>query len=122
MTIYYDIGSLFGQLCVIYIPLFQNIFMTESLSLYDLLWVIILSSSVLWFDEALKFYRNSYSHNGFSTRYYYSCGVGRHAKPEGGAAATGSAENFMRSYSDSVEIEMNSYRSSSYRALLGDDV
>ncbi|KAJ3384268.1 High affinity Ca2+/Mn2+ P-type ATPase-like protein [Lobulomyces angularis] len=48
---------LFGQFLVIYLPFFQNIFQTESLSLIDLMKLTFLSSSVLWVDEIRK-YRN----------------------------------------------------------------
>ncbi|ORY48171.1 calcium-transporting P [Rhizoclosmatium globosum] len=45
---------LLGQLLVIYMPFFQSIFQTEALSLYDLLYLIVLTSSVLWVDEWRK--------------------------------------------------------------------
>jgi Ca2+-transporting ATPase len=47
-------GSMIGQLLVIYVPFFQSIFQTEALSLWDLLWILSLSSSVFWVDEARK--------------------------------------------------------------------
>ncbi|KAJ3083650.1 High affinity Ca2+/Mn2+ P-type ATPase-like protein [Rhizoclosmatium hyalinum] len=46
---------LLGQLLVIYMPFFQSIFQTEALSLYDLLYLIVLTSSVLWVDEWRKY-------------------------------------------------------------------
>lgn len=48
-------GSLAGQLCVIYLPVFQRIFQTEALSLWDLLVLICIASTVFWVDEARKF-------------------------------------------------------------------
>lgn len=48
--------SLLGQLCAIYIPFFQGIFKTESLSLGDLLFLLTLSSSVFIGDEIRKYY------------------------------------------------------------------
>ena len=47
-------GSLFGQLCVIYLPFLQKVFQTEALGLLDLLWLICIASSVFWVDEGRK--------------------------------------------------------------------
>ncbi|KAI5288834.1 High affinity Ca2+/Mn2+ P-type ATPase-like protein [Ascosphaera aggregata] len=48
-------GSLIGQACVVYIPLFQNVFQTEGLYFSD--WVILscVASSVFWLDEGRKY-------------------------------------------------------------------
>ncbi|KAJ3026442.1 UNVERIFIED_CONTAM: High affinity Ca2+/Mn2+ P-type ATPase-like protein [Siphonaria sp. JEL0065] len=46
---------LLGQLLVIYMPFFQSIFQTEALSLRDLVYLVMLTSSVLWVDEWRKY-------------------------------------------------------------------
>ena len=51
-------ASLVGQLLVIYVPFFQKIFQTEALTIYDLIWLFIITSSVFLFDEIRKWYRN----------------------------------------------------------------
>ncbi|KAJ3126673.1 High affinity Ca2+/Mn2+ P-type ATPase-like protein [Nowakowskiella sp. JEL0407] len=48
------LACVFGQLLVIYTPFFQQIFQTEALSLYDLVEIVVISSSVLWVDEFRK--------------------------------------------------------------------
>ncbi|CDO94423.1 unnamed protein product [Kluyveromyces dobzhanskii CBS 2104] len=55
--------SLLGQICAIYIPFFQSIFKTESLSLGDLAFLLTISSSVFIGDEIRKYYakKNRYS-------------------------------------------------------------
>ena len=50
-------GSLLAQMFVIYVPFFQSIFQTEALSLYELLKIILVTSSVFWVDEAKKMIR-----------------------------------------------------------------
>jgi len=50
--------SLVGQLFVIYVPFFQAIFQTETLTIYDLIWLCIITSSVFLFDEIRKWYHN----------------------------------------------------------------
>ncbi|KAJ3356281.1 High affinity Ca2+/Mn2+ P-type ATPase-like protein [Entophlyctis luteolus] len=45
---------LMGQLLVIYMPFFQRIFQTEALRVTDLVYLLCLTSSVLWIDEARK--------------------------------------------------------------------
>lgn len=53
----YAVGlSLLGQMCAIYLPFAQSIFNTEALSLYDLLLLLIISSSVFIADEVRKYY------------------------------------------------------------------
>ncbi len=47
-------GSLIGQIAVVYLPPLQAIFKTEALSLMDWLFIIALTSSVLWLDELVK--------------------------------------------------------------------
>lgn len=48
--------SLGGQLCVVYIPFFQNVFKTVSLSLKDIFMVTLLSSTMLILDTVRKRY------------------------------------------------------------------
>lgn len=50
------LGSLGGQLCAVYVPFFQSIFQTEALSLGDLAFLTVVSSSVLVFDETRKYF------------------------------------------------------------------
>lgn len=61
-------GSLLGQLCAIYVPFFQEIFQTEALSLGDLLYLIMISSTVWIADEARKYWakKNSTYFSGYS--------------------------------------------------------
>ncbi|CAG8572940.1 15398_t:CDS:10 [Funneliformis caledonium] len=51
------LGSLIGQLCVIYIPFFQAIFQTEALTYSDMFSLILLTSSVFWIDSIRKYYQ-----------------------------------------------------------------
>lgn len=46
--------SLAGQLLVIYFPWLQEVFQTEALALTDLLWLVVLCSTVFWVDELRK--------------------------------------------------------------------
>ncbi|CCF56494.1 hypothetical protein KAFR_0B01960 [Kazachstania africana CBS 2517] len=46
--------SLLGQMCAIYVPFFQQIFKTESLSVGDLVFLVLLSSTVFIADECRK--------------------------------------------------------------------
>jgi len=48
-------GSLIGQFAVIYLPPLQRVFQTEALGLFDILGLILLTSSVLWADEIRKY-------------------------------------------------------------------
>lgn len=61
-------GSLLGQLAVIYLPGLQSVFQTEALYLSDLAALLMIASSVLWVDEARKFYkgRKSRGYGGYS--------------------------------------------------------
>lgn len=53
----YAVGlSILGQMCAIYLPFAQSIFNTEALSLYDLLFLLVISSSVFIADEVRKHY------------------------------------------------------------------
>eukprot|EP01135_Chromosphaera_perkinsii_P007836 Nk52_evm28s1020 gene=Nk52_evmTU28s1020 len=55
MFLYAVGGSLIGQILVIFFPPLQEVFQTEALSFQDLLFITILTSSVMWMDEARKF-------------------------------------------------------------------
>ena len=55
-------GSVLGQLLVIYFPPLQEVFQTEALSFHDLVYIILLSSNVLWLDTLRKiFFSNLFS-------------------------------------------------------------
>jgi P-type Ca2+ transporter type 2C len=58
-------GSIVGQLLVIYWKPLQEVFKTEAISFPDLLYIIVLSSSVLWLDTI----RKSFFHHLFSDGY-----------------------------------------------------
>uniref|UniRef100_A0A3P8TWH4 Calcium-transporting ATPase n=1 Tax=Amphiprion percula TaxID=161767 RepID=A0A3P8TWH4_AMPPE len=51
---YAVLASIMGQLLVIYFPPLQNVFQTESLSIFDLLFLVSLTSSVCVVSEAIK--------------------------------------------------------------------
>src|SRR5579859_509118 len=51
------IGSLIGQLLVIYTPFLQKVFQTEAISLADLVRLVALASCVFWVDEGRKWWR-----------------------------------------------------------------
>uniref|UniRef100_A0A665U6X4 Calcium-transporting ATPase n=1 Tax=Echeneis naucrates TaxID=173247 RepID=A0A665U6X4_ECHNA len=51
---YAVLASIMGQLLVIYFPPLQNIFQTESLSIFDLLFLVSLTSSVCVVSEVIK--------------------------------------------------------------------
>jgi Ca2+-transporting ATPase len=54
-------GSLLGQLCAIYVPFFQEIFQTEALSIMDLLYLLMIGSTVWIADEVKKYYKRKNS-------------------------------------------------------------
>ncbi|XP_032012196.1 calcium-transporting ATPase type 2C member 2 isoform X2 [Hylobates moloch] len=54
MFLYSVLGSILGQLAVIYIPLLQRVFQTENLGALDLLFLTALASSVFTLSELLK--------------------------------------------------------------------
>ncbi|KAK9759437.1 High affinity Ca2+/Mn2+ P-type ATPase-like protein [Basidiobolus ranarum] len=63
---YAVIGSLIGQLCVIYVPFFQTIFQTEGLVFSDFVYLTILTSSVFWVDELRKLWlAHQYNNLGY---------------------------------------------------------
>lgn len=51
-------GSIVAQLFVVYVPFFQSIFQTEALSVYEMLKIVMVTSSVFWVDEIKKFLRS----------------------------------------------------------------
>lgn len=66
----YAVGlSLLGQMCAIYIPFFQQVFKTESLSLGDLIFLFFVSSTVLIADELRKYW---IKRNTLNDPYLYS--------------------------------------------------
>jgi Ca2+-transporting ATPase len=58
-------GSIAGQLMVIYFPPLQEVFQTESLYFIDLVYIILLSSTVLWLDTLRKKFFLSFFSDGF---------------------------------------------------------
>jgi Ca2+-transporting ATPase len=58
-------GSVLGQLMVIYFPPLQEVFQTESLYLLDLVYIVLLSSTVLWLDTLRKKFFKSFFSDGF---------------------------------------------------------
>ncbi|CCE62707.1 hypothetical protein TPHA_0D00630 [Tetrapisispora phaffii CBS 4417] len=61
--------SLLGQMCAIYVPFFQSIFKTESLSIGDLAFLLCISCTVFIGDECRKYFSRKRSSND---PYYYS--------------------------------------------------
>jgi Ca2+-transporting ATPase len=47
-------GSIIGQFLVIYFPPLQEVFQTEALTFHDMVYIIFLSSAVLWLDTLRK--------------------------------------------------------------------
>lgn len=66
MFCYAVLGSIMGQLLVIYFPPLQKVFQTESLSIQDLLFLIGLTSSVWVVSEIIK--KVERSHEGLQNR------------------------------------------------------
>jgi len=61
-------GSILGQLAVIYFPPLQEVFQTEALRLLDLVYIIILSSTVLALDTIRKkFFKRLFADNVISS-------------------------------------------------------
>ena len=59
-------GSIVGQLLVIYFPPLQEVFQTENLTMGDMMYIILLSSSVLWFDTLRKKFFSNWFSDGFN--------------------------------------------------------
>lgn len=58
--------SLIGQLLVIYVPFFQRIFLTESLTIQDLLFLLCITSTVFIVSEIRKyFWKKTYKKHMF---------------------------------------------------------
>ena len=49
--------SLILQVVVVYVPFMQNLFGTVALGIIDWLWIVLVSSTVLWFGEVVKLMR-----------------------------------------------------------------
>jgi Ca2+-transporting ATPase len=58
-------GSILGQLMVIYFPPLQEVFQTEALSVHDMFYIILLSSTVLLLDTLRKKFFSKYFNDGF---------------------------------------------------------
>ncbi|EGF83798.1 hypothetical protein BATDEDRAFT_18216 [Batrachochytrium dendrobatidis JAM81] len=59
MYTYAVTACVLGQLAVIYIPFFQSVFQTSALSLFDLVYLVIVTSVVFWADQGRKMYFTS---------------------------------------------------------------
>jgi Ca2+-transporting ATPase len=60
-------GSILGQLAVIYFPPLQEVFQTEALSVSDIVYILILSSSILMLDTLRKkFFLKLFSDNSYT--------------------------------------------------------
>jgi Ca2+-transporting ATPase len=57
-------GSIIGQLLVTYFPPLQEVFQTEALALDDLVYIFLLSSSVLWLDTLRKKFFKGWFNDG----------------------------------------------------------
>lgn len=57
--------SFLGQLLVIYFRPLQEVFQTEALSFSDLIYIILLSSNILWLDSLRKNFFASWFDDGF---------------------------------------------------------
>jgi Ca2+-transporting ATPase len=66
---YAVLGSLMGQLGVIYLPFLQRIFQTEALSFSDLFKLIFIASMVFWVDEGRKYYNTLKGRQTVGPRY-----------------------------------------------------
>ncbi|KAI9692765.1 MAG: High affinity Ca2+/Mn2+ P-type ATPase-like protein [Bogoriella megaspora] len=61
-------GSLIGQAMVIYLPMLQRVFQTEALFFSDIVWLLLVASSVFWLDEGRKWLkRRGRGLGGYST-------------------------------------------------------
>ena len=58
-------GSILGQLLVVYYPPLQEVFQTESLSVRDMMYVLLLSSGVLFLDTLRKKFFDKTFNDGF---------------------------------------------------------
>lgn len=58
-------GSVLGQLLVIYFKPLQEVFQTEALSFSDLIYIILLSSNILWLDTLRKKFFESWFNDGY---------------------------------------------------------
>jgi len=51
--------SIIGQLLMVYFPPLQEVFQTEALTIHDMVYIVLLSSSILWLDTLRKKFFNS---------------------------------------------------------------
>jgi Ca2+-transporting ATPase len=58
-------GSILGQLLVVYFKPLQEVFQTEALSFSDMIYIILLSSNILWLDTLRKKFFESWFNDGF---------------------------------------------------------
>ena len=72
--------SITGQLLVIYFPPFQNVFQTVSLSLWDLVYIITIASSIIVVDTIRKKFFGNYFAETFAPK--YPIGPGSNKKDE----------------------------------------
>lgn len=63
MFLYAVVGSIMGQLLVIYFPPLQKVFVTEALSLFDLIMLVALTSSVFFISEVKKWLQRKMERN-----------------------------------------------------------
>ena len=54
---YAVMGSLVGQMAVVYLPVLQGVFQTERLGAWDLVQLVAIASVVFWVDEGRKVWR-----------------------------------------------------------------
>jgi len=59
-------GSILGQLLVIYFPPLQEVFQTENLTAHDMFYIVLLSSSILWFDTLRKKFFPKWFSDGYN--------------------------------------------------------
>jgi Ca2+-transporting ATPase len=48
--------SMVGQFLIVFAPPFQQVFQTEAISIKDIMYIAMLSSTVLWLDTARKLF------------------------------------------------------------------
>jgi Ca2+-transporting ATPase len=60
-------GSIVGQLLVVYFPPLQEVFQTEALSGSDMMYIVFLSSSILWMDALRKKFFASWFSDAYHT-------------------------------------------------------
>ena len=51
--------SIIGQFLMVYFPPLQEVFQTEALTIHDMVYIVLLSSSILWLDTLRKKFFNA---------------------------------------------------------------